>query len=214
MIYYFASEHYLWWWKIRYAQRGWRGHVYQTLCLRICIVAIGLSNWLFPMWLFLWALPRNRRLYSSSQFQRWRSYIHYLPIQAGYLPFLKHLALHQYYIGRQMWQDWQDHFNWSSLSSLEIGQGPISPENLKVMTGRLNNLKSLIITGGDIQNEELCGRLESSWWLLTLWWICSLVPHGQWMDSYTLNEDYKSTMSASIYQYNLRQQNGFFRPSS
>lgn len=76
-------------------------------------------------------------------------------------PFLKHLALYQYYIGSQMWHGWQDHFNWSSLSSLEIGQGLFAPENLEVMTGHLNNLKSLRVTGSDIQNEELCGSLEN-----------------------------------------------------
>lgn len=75
-------------------------------------------------------------------------------------PFLKHLALYQYYIGNRMWHGWQDHFNWSSLSSLEIGQGLFASENLEVMTGRLNNLKSLRITGSDIQNEEICGSLE------------------------------------------------------
>ncbi|KAL2697500.1 hypothetical protein AAEP93_011404 [Penicillium crustosum] len=76
-------------------------------------------------------------------------------------PFLKHLALYQYYIGSQMWHGWQDHFNWSSLSSLEIGQGLFAPENLEVMTGRLNNLRSLRVTGNDIQNEELCSSLEN-----------------------------------------------------
>lgn len=76
-------------------------------------------------------------------------------------PFLKHLALYKYYIGSQMWHGWQDHFNWSSLSSLEIGQGLFAPENLEVMTGRLSNLKSLRVTGSNIQNEELRGSLEN-----------------------------------------------------
>lgn len=76
-------------------------------------------------------------------------------------PFLEHLALYQYYIGSQMWHGWQDRFNWSNLSSLEIGQGLFAPENLEVMTGRLNNLKCFRITGSAVQNEELCRSLES-----------------------------------------------------
>lgn len=44
-----ASEHHLSFQEISYAQRCWHGHVYQTLCLRICIVAMGLSNWSFPI---------------------------------------------------------------------------------------------------------------------------------------------------------------------
>lgn len=76
-------------------------------------------------------------------------------------PFLEHLDLYQYYIGTQMWHGWEDHFNWSSLSSLEIGQGLFAPENLNVMTGRLSNLKRFKITGNNVQNEELCQSLEN-----------------------------------------------------
>ncbi|KAK4864630.1 hypothetical protein LT330_009625 [Penicillium expansum] len=76
-------------------------------------------------------------------------------------PFLEHLDLYQYYIGTQMWHGWEDHFNWSSLSSLEIGQGLFARENLNVMTGRLSNLKRFKITGNDVQNEELCRSLET-----------------------------------------------------
>lgn len=76
-------------------------------------------------------------------------------------PDLEQLALDGHYIGSQMWRDWQDHFSWSSLSSLEIGPQLFALENLKLLTGRLMNLKCLKITGSDIQNEDLDRSLES-----------------------------------------------------
>ncbi|OQE80409.1 hypothetical protein PENNAL_c0046G05617 [Penicillium nalgiovense] len=76
-------------------------------------------------------------------------------------PFLEHLALDGQYIGAQMC-GWEDHFNWSSLSSLNIGPREFSvPENLKLMTGRLSNLKNLKVKiSHQPRSEELCRSLE------------------------------------------------------
>ncbi|OQE39265.1 hypothetical protein PENCOP_c007G05790 [Penicillium coprophilum] len=75
------------------------------------------------------------------------------------LPSLEHLALDGYYLGSAMWHDWEADFNWSSLSSLEVG-GLFALENIKLMTGRLANLKHFKVIGSDVQNEELCRSLE------------------------------------------------------
>lgn len=75
------------------------------------------------------------------------------------LPSLKHLALDGYYLGSEIWHGWEADFKWPSLSSLEVG-GLFALENLKLMTGRLINLKHLKVTESDVQNEELCRSLE------------------------------------------------------
>ncbi|KAJ5170268.1 uncharacterized protein N7500_003051 [Penicillium coprophilum] len=75
------------------------------------------------------------------------------------LPSLEHLALDGHYLGSAMWHGWEADFNWSSLSSLEVS-GLFVLENIKLMTGRLINLKHLKVIGSDVQNEELCRSLE------------------------------------------------------